>query len=210
MNLATQDRSAVPGDTGEVGSARGESVRHCEVGSARGSAHRYPPVGTESHAFPTGRPRRPGPTLVADCGSSPAALAIRARHRRSAPSVTTFYQHDVLTNKARSYSRDQQVPPAASTVGETGTAALADCGPVLLRSDSQVGVGVPADWRERFSTAYDAELREWIDAVAAGRWDFAAGALRPDPQGAAVVMRVTVEELKALMTTQPPPTKSLP
>jgi len=53
-------------------------------------------------------------------------------------------------------------------VGETGTAALADRGQVLLRSGGRVGVAVPADWRERFTAAYDTELQEWIDAVASG------------------------------------------
>src|SRR5712664_1032450 len=36
-------------------------------------------------------------------------------------------------------------------VGETGTAALAEHGQVLLRSNDQVGVAVPRDWRERFT-----------------------------------------------------------
>ena len=54
-------------------------------------------------------------------------------------------------------------------VGETGTAALAESGPVVVRSANQVGVSVPEDWRERFITAYDVEFREWIRAVTAGR-----------------------------------------
>ena len=70
-------------------------------------------------------------------------------------------------------------------VGEDGTAALADRGPVVLRSANHVGVAVPTDWRERFIDAYDAELQEWINAVAAGEgatgpssWDgFAAQAV---------------------------------
>ena len=53
-------------------------------------------------------------------------------------------------------------------VGEDGTAALADRGPVVLRSANHVGVAVPTDWRERFIDAYDVELQEWINAVAAG------------------------------------------
>lgn len=53
-------------------------------------------------------------------------------------------------------------------VGERGMAALADRGQVVVRSANQVGVAVPADWRERFIDAYDVEFREWIDAVAAG------------------------------------------
>lgn len=53
-------------------------------------------------------------------------------------------------------------------VGESGTAALADCGPVVVRSAHRVGVAVPEDWRERFIDAYDVEFREWIRAVSAG------------------------------------------
>ncbi|MGY2876056.1 myo-inositol 2-dehydrogenase / D-chiro-inositol 1-dehydrogenase [Marmoricola sp. URHA0025 HA25] len=54
-------------------------------------------------------------------------------------------------------------------VGEDGTAALADRGPVVLRRADRVGVAVPADWRERFIDAYDVEIREWINAVADGQ-----------------------------------------
>jgi myo-inositol 2-dehydrogenase / D-chiro-inositol 1-dehydrogenase len=53
-------------------------------------------------------------------------------------------------------------------VGERGTVALADPGQVLLRRNDQAGVAVPRDWRERFIAAYDVELQEWINAVAAG------------------------------------------
>jgi myo-inositol 2-dehydrogenase / D-chiro-inositol 1-dehydrogenase len=53
-------------------------------------------------------------------------------------------------------------------VGETGTAALADRGLVVLRSANQAGVRVPEDWRERFIAAYDVEFQEWIAAVTAG------------------------------------------
>lgn len=53
-------------------------------------------------------------------------------------------------------------------VGEDGTAALADRGPVVLRTANQAGVGIPVDWRERFVAAYDTEFREWIATVTAG------------------------------------------
>jgi myo-inositol 2-dehydrogenase/D-chiro-inositol 1-dehydrogenase len=52
-------------------------------------------------------------------------------------------------------------------IGEEGTAALADTGPVVLRSAHKVGVAVPEDWRERFITAYDVEFQEWINEVTA-------------------------------------------
>jgi myo-inositol 2-dehydrogenase/D-chiro-inositol 1-dehydrogenase len=52
-------------------------------------------------------------------------------------------------------------------VGEDGTVALADSNPVLVRRAGSVSGSVPADWRERFSRAYDIELQEWVDSVAA-------------------------------------------
>ena len=53
-------------------------------------------------------------------------------------------------------------------IGETGTAALADRGLVVVRSANRVGVEVPEDWRQRFIAAYDVEFQEWINAVSAG------------------------------------------
>jgi myo-inositol 2-dehydrogenase/D-chiro-inositol 1-dehydrogenase len=69
-------------------------------------------------------------------------------------------------------------------VGESGTAALADAGQVTIRADGRHGGRVPADWRERFARAYDAELRDWLAAAARGTatgpgsWDgYAAAAV---------------------------------
>jgi len=53
-------------------------------------------------------------------------------------------------------------------VGEDGTVALADTGPVVVRRDGTSAGQVPADCRERFARAYDVELQEWVDGVAAG------------------------------------------
>jgi myo-inositol 2-dehydrogenase/D-chiro-inositol 1-dehydrogenase len=54
-------------------------------------------------------------------------------------------------------------------IGETGTAALADRGLVVVRSANRVGVEVPEDWRQRFIAAYDVEFQEWINAVSTGQ-----------------------------------------
>lgn len=69
-------------------------------------------------------------------------------------------------------------------VCESGTVALADVGETTLSAASRRGVRVPADWRDRFIRAYDAELQDWLNAVAAGTstgptsWDgFAAAAV---------------------------------
>ncbi len=54
-------------------------------------------------------------------------------------------------------------------VGEEGTVALNDSSPVAVRAGGTVAGSVPDDWRERFARAYDIELQEWVDGVAAGR-----------------------------------------
>jgi myo-inositol 2-dehydrogenase / D-chiro-inositol 1-dehydrogenase len=69
-------------------------------------------------------------------------------------------------------------------VCETGTVALADVSEVTVRTGHQHAGRVPVDWRDRFIRAYDAELQDWLNAVAAGTsagptvWDgFAAAAV---------------------------------
>jgi len=69
-------------------------------------------------------------------------------------------------------------------VCETGTVALADIGEVTVRANNVHRSRVPVDWRDRFIRAYDAELQNWLTAVAAGTstgpsaWDgFAAAAV---------------------------------
>jgi myo-inositol 2-dehydrogenase/D-chiro-inositol 1-dehydrogenase len=53
-------------------------------------------------------------------------------------------------------------------VGEDGTVTLADSHPVIVRHAGTLTGQVPTDWRERFLRAYDIELQEWVDSVAAG------------------------------------------
>ena len=69
-------------------------------------------------------------------------------------------------------------------VGETGTVALADASEVTVRTANTYAGRVPAGWRDRFIRAYDAELQDWLNAVATGTsagpsaWDgFAAAAV---------------------------------
>jgi myo-inositol 2-dehydrogenase/D-chiro-inositol 1-dehydrogenase len=56
----------------------------------------------------------------------------------------------------------------AEVVGEAGTLALADAGGVTVSRQGQRGGRVPADWRERFGRAFDAEFTDWLRAVATG------------------------------------------
>jgi len=71
-------------------------------------------------------------------------------------------------------------------VGESGTVALGDGGDVAVKLAGQRSGRVPADWRERFVRAYDVELQEWLDAVAAGTstgpsaWDGYAATVAAD------------------------------
>ena len=78
-------------------------------------------------------------------------------------------------------------------VGESGTAALADRAEVVLRRAGQRSGAIPPDWRERFARAYDVELQNSIDAVAAG------GSVGPDAwdgYAAAVVADSCLESLR--------------
>ena len=52
-------------------------------------------------------------------------------------------------------------------VGEEGTVALGRTSDAVLNRVGQRRSRVPADWRERFSRAYDVELQDWLTAVAA-------------------------------------------
>jgi myo-inositol 2-dehydrogenase/D-chiro-inositol 1-dehydrogenase len=90
-------------------------------------------------------------------------------------------------------------------VGESGTVALADAGGVTLSAGGRRtavpagqtrGDRVPADWRERFSAAYDAELQAWLNAVTAGTF---TGPSSWDGYAAAAV---TDSALRALRTGQ--------
>jgi len=53
-------------------------------------------------------------------------------------------------------------------VGERGTVALAESGRAVLKAAGRHSDRVPADWRERFGAAFDAELQAWLRAAAAG------------------------------------------
>src|SRR5690349_18868522 len=78
-------------------------------------------------------------------------------------------------------------------VCETGTVALADVSEVTVRAQNRYGGRVPVDWRDRFIRAYDAELQEWLNAVAAGS---AAGPSSWDGYAAAAVTDAALEALR--------------
>lgn len=77
-------------------------------------------------------------------------------------------------------------------VGETGVASLAESNPVVLKSGGGFTGAVPADWRVRFTRAYDVELTEWVAAAGQGTaigpssWDGYAATVATDAALAAV------------------------
>ena len=91
-------------------------------------------------------------------------------------------------------------------VCETGTVALADTSEVTVRTANQHGGRVPVDWRDRFIRAYDTELQDWLNAVAAGTstgptaWDGYAAAAVTD---AALDALRTGERVAVTMAERP-------
>ena len=53
-------------------------------------------------------------------------------------------------------------------VGETGVVTLAERNDVVVKANGVFSGRVPADWRERFVSAFDEEFRQWIAAAKAG------------------------------------------
>jgi myo-inositol 2-dehydrogenase/D-chiro-inositol 1-dehydrogenase len=78
-------------------------------------------------------------------------------------------------------------------VGENGTVALSESAGAVVKRDGLYSGRVPADWRERFVRAYDVELQDWIDAVAAGGF---TGPSAWDGYAAAVVSDSCLEALR--------------
>jgi len=78
-------------------------------------------------------------------------------------------------------------------VGEQGTVELGDGSEVLIRGSGLKRGRVPPDWRERFRQAYDVELQDWIDGVAAGE---GRGPSAWDGYVATVVAECGLESLK--------------
>ncbi len=53
-------------------------------------------------------------------------------------------------------------------VCEDGTVELSESAGAIVKKAGQFAGRVPADWRERFSRAFDSEFQAWIEAVTAG------------------------------------------
>jgi myo-inositol 2-dehydrogenase/D-chiro-inositol 1-dehydrogenase len=87
---------------------------------------------------------------------------------------------EVFVNAAYGYDIRGEI------VGESGTVALADADGVTVKVGGRRSGRVPADWRDRFGRTFDAELQDWLKAVAAGTstgpgsWDGYAAAVVTD------------------------------
>jgi len=79
-------------------------------------------------------------------------------------------------------------------VCEAGTVALADVSEVTVRGASGHRGRIPADWRDRFIRAYDTEIQDWLNAVAAGT---STGPSAWDGYAAAAVTDAALEALRA-------------
>ncbi|KUL27388.1 Gfo/Idh/MocA family protein [Actinoplanes awajinensis] len=94
-------------------------------------------------------------------------------------------------------------------LGEDGTVSLENPGLIAVRHAGRLAGPVPGDWRDRFATAYDVELREWADSVIGGgppagpgSWDGYAAAVVSDAAVRALRtgdrVAVTVDERPAI------------
>jgi myo-inositol 2-dehydrogenase/D-chiro-inositol 1-dehydrogenase len=79
-------------------------------------------------------------------------------------------------------------------LGESGAVELAESNTVVVKREGRFGGRVPTDWRERFITAYDAELQEWINAATVGS---STGPSSWDGYAATVVCDAGVEALRS-------------
>jgi myo-inositol 2-dehydrogenase / D-chiro-inositol 1-dehydrogenase len=81
----------------------------------------------------------------------------------------------------------------AEIVGERGAVALAEADQERTSVGGRRGGRIPADWRERFGRAFDAELQDWLRAAAAGT---SAGPSCWDGYAATVVAETCVTALR--------------
>src|SRR5690242_21154993 len=143
-----------------------------------------------------------------------AAAALRPRRSRQAPDGL----HDplnLLLEMAGGALVDDELFVSArygydvrgEIVCETGTVTLADTSEVTVRTQNRrsvvpggrppdappAGDRVPVDWHDRFIRAYDIELQDWLNAVAAGT---STGPTAWDGYAAAAVTDAALEALR--------------
>src|SRR6476646_6409081 len=120
-------------------------------------------------------------------GGLGAPLLMHCAHRN--PSVPDYFTTDMIISDSAVHAIYNV---RGEVVCETGTVALADVSEVTMRTQNRHSGRVPVDWRDRFIRAYDTELQEWLDAVAAGT---STGPTSWDGLAAAVVTDAALEAL---------------
>jgi myo-inositol 2-dehydrogenase/D-chiro-inositol 1-dehydrogenase len=80
-------------------------------------------------------------------------------------------------------------------VCENGTVSLAETTEIVLKHNARYSGQVAADWRERFIGAYDVELQEWIDNLAANKPP--AGPTSWDGYAATAAAEAAIEAMNA-------------
>jgi myo-inositol 2-dehydrogenase/D-chiro-inositol 1-dehydrogenase len=109
-------------------------------------------------------------------GDEPAAISVKSPRKNSRgngladPLLTLIEMRggplvtiETSVNVAYAYDIRGEV------IGETGVVTLAERNDVVVKANGSFSGRVPADWRERFSEAFDTEFRAWIAAAAVGR-----------------------------------------
>ena len=120
-----------------------------------------------------------------------APLLMHCAHRN--PSVPDYFTTDMIISDSAVHEIDivrwlfGEEIVAASVLTPRRTSRAPD-----VRTHNRHSGRVPVDWRDRFIRAYDTELREWLDAVAAGT---STGPTSWDGFAAAVVTDAALEAL---------------
>lgn len=173
-----------------------------------------------AHRMPTAAPNFTSEMAITDCliheidvvrwlfdDEITAVRVLKPRHSRNTETgvddpllVLMELQSGALVDVEVSASIRYGYDIRGEVVGESGTVALADDGGVVIRHGSQRRGSIPADWRERFTLAYDRELQEWLDNLAANKPP--AGPTSWDGYAATAVADAAIEAMRTGTRTQ--------
>jgi myo-inositol 2-dehydrogenase/D-chiro-inositol 1-dehydrogenase len=96
-------------------------------------------------------------------------VSSKAREGFNDPLLVLLEMHSgVLVDVEASVNAGFAYDIRGEVVCEDGTVELSESAGVVTKRVGSHSGRVPADWRERFVRAFDAEFQAWIDAVAAG------------------------------------------
>ena len=138
----------------------------------------------------------------------PAAISVRAPRRNSRagdvadPLMTLIDMRSgalvaIETSVHVAYGYDIR----GEVIGESGAVSLAERNDIVVKANGAFMGRVPADWRERFAPAFDAEFRAFIAAASEGR------AVGPSAWDGYVATVASSAGVKALKTKKREPIK---